>query len=141
MKKRQGHVSNSSSASFIIRWRYNEQPAETPEKTIHKAIRDLLGIHGAFNEETELLDFGEGSGDRCYCEHLKENVDEIIKATSPMEHMPGIVFETKFWIVMLNWITDFGSACDMLNSALVMKNAWRRGEVFEILRTDVVDDY
>ena len=136
MKRRHGFVSNSSSASFVVRWMYNG----VEDVTLDNVLRELLGIDGAYNEETGKLDFKSGSDDRCYCEHMSDDTKHIMESTTKLP-LRGSIYETRFWVSMHNWVTDFGSACNLMMTALVMKGAWHRGEDFEILRTEIVRDY
>ena len=122
MKMRNGFVSNSSSASFIIRWRFDGEPEN--EKN-------------AFDEAFCLLfDVGHGEDyapDFSIWKDMKEIYDELRKKTKYEGHGE---FESAFWTCMYNDIQDFGPAAAYLNLALDINE----GNAIRLVRRSVVDD-
>ena len=97
MKIREGFVSNSSSASFIVKWKVGGA------KTVNAAINAALDMF-RYREETDSFDWTFG-------EHDKDMVEEIAANTKMVKEG---VFESTFFTSMLNTNLDFGAAAAAL---------------------------
>ena len=97
MKVRTGFVSNSSSASFIVKWKVGGA------KTVNAAINAALDMF-RYREETDSFDWTFG-------EHDKDMVEEIAANTKMVKEG---VFESTFFTSMLNTNLDFGAAAAAL---------------------------
>jgi hypothetical protein len=104
MKVRTGFVSNSSSASFIIKWKFNTSDAnELPEneKAFDEAFRVLFDIYSNDDGSLNLHD-------------MNEIYAELKTSTTYKDGK----FETIFWTSMYNDVKDFGTTAAYFNLAI-----------------------
>jgi len=115
MKIRNGFVSNSSSASFIVRWEIDDE--RSAELTDDEAIFNLafcyvFGIYYKDDDSkyTPKLDIW---GDY-------KDAYEKLKASTLIDSKHGYSkrLTTSFWTLMYNGVADFGKAALLLNMAL-----------------------
>jgi hypothetical protein len=121
MKIRQGFVSNSSSASFIVHWRIKDFGKTI---TTERAVGEIFGVE--FKEETDEINWED-----TWNKEAKGRVEEIIKQT--VTNKDG-TFISSFHTYMFNNSEDFGEAAKSLVMGLVV------GNVFEIIDTKVEED-
>jgi len=132
MKIRQGFVSNSSSSSFIINWKFSDPSfAEGEPNRLNFALCVLLDAHWQYDNETGDFNFGENK----YDEELEKNIQEIIENTK--ETSPGC-FRSNFFTCMRNDASDYGDACMLLNTALLEEKATEQR--FEIINIEIDSD-
>lgn len=120
MKTRNGFVSNSSSASFVVVWRCLEDH-DTLENTIGK----LFGL--TFNSKQKVSWKTNGFNNK----NLVADALEVEKHT----HKRGKNYETFFSTVMYNDMDSFGTA----PKSLLMALATNEG-AFELLYSNVHED-
>jgi hypothetical protein len=134
MKIRTGFVSNSSSASFIVRWKFmrprDHDFTDEPETKLNYALHLLLDIISYDYDNDEFI-FDEKSLDKS----MKPIVDNLLKNTTEISDW---VFETSFFTAMFNDPDDFGEAAKMLCLALMVDNG--NAANFEVVRTFVERD-
>ena len=121
MKVRDGFVSNSSSASFIVKWKAKGA------KTVNAAINDALDMF-AYQEETDSFDWQFGEHDRDMVEEIAANTKMIKKGE----------FESRFFTSMLNTNLDFGAAAAAL--ALGLACGGRDNGRVEMVKVEVERD-
>jgi len=105
MKIRTGFVSNSSSASFIIRWKFNTSSANEIPENEEKAFDEAFCI---------LFDVYSNDDGSLNLHEMKEIYDELKKSTKYADGK----FETIFWTSMYNDVKDFGTTAAYFNLAI-----------------------
>jgi len=118
MKTRMGFVSNSSSASFIITWKLDDDmfaDLEPHWSAKDRAIDLLMGTY-SFKEKQGKLVLDENS---IGCSRDKKIFKEILDST---EELSPNKFETTFWTCMFNGPADFGDASGAFCAAWIIEN-------------------
>ena len=119
MKIRTGFVSNSSSASFVIRWKTNVDMSTqldniTKEDRISLSLMDVMDTGRMdiedISKKTEHNQSEEYDGYDNMLRHLFRNTKEIDKVED--------IYETSFWTSMHNCSSDFGRYAAYLVLAL-----------------------
>jgi len=124
MKVRTGFVSNSSSASFVVKWKVGGA------KTVNAAIDAALDMF-SYQPETDSFNWEFG-------EHDKDMVEEIAANTKMVKKG---VFESRFFTPMLNTNLDFGAAAGALTLRLTCSKDRNDGKgKVEIVKIDVERD-
>jgi len=123
MKIRNGFVSNSSSASFIVHWRMRTYGKEI---TAEKAVGKIFGVY--FKENEYKIDW-----DNTWNKEAKCKVEEILKNT---EMNNDGTFTSTFFTDMMNSTEDFGAAA----KSLVMGIVANEDNEFEIIDAKVEGD-
>jgi len=108
MKIRQGFVSNSSSASFVIHWRMKTMGKDVDVKEAVIRLFDVEYCDIRTNGEIEISD--------CQGKEYKKMVERIIEDTE--RNFDGS-FTTTFFTAMLNHFEDFGEGAKSMALALV----------------------
>jgi len=124
MKIRQGFVSNSSSASFIVHWRVKDFGEKF---TIKRAFSKLYQVF-EYDEEKDEIDWEKAK----YDVHLKPKLEYIEKFTKI--NADGS-FVTNFFTSMLNEPDDFGDVAKSFIMALMVYS-----DNFQIIDTKVEDE-
>lgn len=119
MKKRNGFVSNSSSANFVVVWKSNEDFGDD----LVLAIGCLFDFSGNKSWETDPGQFDDNE--------LLKDARLILSRTRKI----GKVYETIFFATMYNNINDFDPAAKSLLMALAIEAG-----PFELLYTRVEND-
>ena len=136
MKTRKGFVSNSSSSSFIVQWKYKNE-----EKDVMRALLDLFEIsyvaQGEIVDISKEIEYKKDVNDFNwkFFEHLKLICEEIVKHTK----IKGDIFETEFFTIMRNDVTDYGRAAMAFIMALTINNAEKGKGLFEIVHMRTED--
>jgi len=126
VKTRNGFVSNSSSASFIIQWRING-PVDTGEN-INSALRLLFDMSREDTVSDIFMDIGqERFSYQHFFDYIENRSKEISKGT----------FETTFFTVMMNTMADFGPEALLLLSSLEMNFEQQGVRNFEIIHKTI----
>jgi hypothetical protein len=120
MKIRSGFVSNSSSASFIIRWECYLKNGDGNRLSMSDAIHILFDEYSSNSVKSDLLP-----------------VEHALKCTS--EHRPG-VFTTHFYTSMYNGPCDFGDDAAQFAFALQQEFHLRGKERFEVTSYEMEGD-
>jgi len=102
MKIRNGFVSNSSSASFIVNWRIK---GFGEDFTVRGALSTLYEI-GTYDKDRDEYNFGEWDKD-----HYEDIIISIEKRTKKNNNG---TFTSEFFTSMLNSYSDFGDAAQAL---------------------------
>jgi hypothetical protein len=114
MKIRTGFVSNSSSASFIVKWCSTEKPSK---RQLKKDLKKLFEYYGWHSESEDPI------------------IKEIFNKTNIQKN--DTCYTTTFWTSMLNNYGDLGMDAAMFYFILSMN----KGDGFEIISANVEDDY
>ena len=113
MKRRNGFVSNSSSASFIIHWRIK---GFGEEFSIKEAILKLMDSYRYFVEEDKFVPLYKENTENEESIKEKTMMEEIEKDT--VKNKDGS-YTTTFYTYMKNSMDDFGEAAKSMTIALV----------------------
>ena len=124
MKGRTGFVSNSSSASFMVQWRFRSLGVK---HTITRALSLLFGVY-TYNNETDIVDWDSNWTDN----DVHKDLFEYVKNKSVLNSDGS--FTTLFSTSMLNSYEDFGTIAQLLVFALIAD------EKFEIIDTKIERD-
>lgn len=119
MKIRNGFVSNSSSASFLVIWKLPSQYNDVGEFICH-----IFGV--AYDERKHIL---KTEFRKDYC----EDEDLAIAALDSTQHISGNVYQTTAFTGMMNTISDFGTQFLSFIAALVVNKV-------EIVSADIDND-
>ncbi|MEK6832853.1 MAG: hypothetical protein AABY32_02305 [Nanoarchaeota archaeon] len=103
MKCRVGFVSNSSSASFIVKWKFNKDKEEF--NTLDTALYYLFDVWdnngSAYDQEKGIINLEK-------CDIINEDVIKTIKHIRENTTKNDNVYITDFFTTMLNSLDDFG---------------------------------
>ena len=125
MKVRQGFVSNSSSASFIVKWKFKNKNSETKDDVM-LALTELFDLSYFYLENKE-----KGIEDDVFKEEFAKLADY---ATFTRYDKKSGIYTTSIWTSMLNTYFDFGDA-----GSLLIALADSEGR-FELVETSVDRD-
>ena len=123
MKTRQGFVSNSSAASFVIHWRIKGY-GEKIDK--HEALKRLFEIYTEGEDSSKEIDW-----DNEWDKSLKDRFEQIEGSTVDNKDNS---FTTEFGTSMMNSAEDFGEAAKSMALALIA------GSRFKIVDTKIESD-
>ena len=132
MKIRNGFISNSSSASFVVVWRCSKIKKGDSAIEALSILFDM-DISQGLTYRDGILSFIN----KCSQKNLQSNINKILKNTIKVGEE---VFKSSFFTCMHNSHDDFGEACQFLLMFLICENAWRPGGSFELLDTMVEED-
>ena len=127
MKKRNGFVSNSSSASFIVKWKWKEDYGPE-ENVLANTVLNMFAPYHKFEDESfvtlNYLKSEEIDFDKFYDweeENGKERLEKIRHLINQtVETEEG--FTTTFWTCMYNENNDFGElAKELMFNMLISK--------------------
>lgn len=124
MKIRMGFVSNSSSGSFIMHWRFKDSGKKI---SIEKAIGMAFGVF--FKDDMETIDW-----ENTWNPEVKNKVEKAIEAT--VQNDDG-TFVSTFWTSMINSAEDFGETA----KSLVMGIVANEDNNMEIIDNKIEMDY
>ena len=116
MKVRSGFVSNSSSASFVIRWKHHE------DRSVNSALAWLFDAH---DDKTDSFNWNHMEKQRSVLEEIASNTEKVGKGE----------YESSFFTAMMNSPMDFGIAAGTLSLALMCND----GKGFDIVSFKVED--
>lgn len=124
MKIRLCFVSNSSSASFVVTWKFYEN-SNHKNLSIKEVLLQLFQICYDKEEDKIKISKYETDTDRL------EIIEKLEKATVGLTNN---IYETNFFTGMLSYPEDFGKECQSLIFNLIMNDN------FEIVRKKVEED-
>lgn len=130
MKQRNGFVSNSSSASFIVQWQCHQMDEGGKPLSKERAFKSLMGIDCWDEDKAKDSDNNMFIAPVSTCKKLDEMTTEL---------RPG-VFETNFFTEMLNWDRDFGGAAADFMLTFAVEEARTGKANFEIVHTNLEED-
>ena len=107
MKTRNGFVSNSSSASFVVHWRMRTMGKEV---TTLGAMANLYDVH-SYDSVEDKIDW-----DKNWTKEYKNTIEYVVKTST--KNSDGS-FTTPFFATCLNVYDDFGEEAKSLVLALV----------------------
>lgn len=131
MKTRNGFVSNSSAASFMVIWKSRKEDISNVKEALSRLFDLWISNDGDLAERDW--------NDLCNADMKYMNKDLLADAIEIMEHTTekNGKFETRFYTSMFNDINDFGEAAKSLVTALLIKDRY-----WHIVYSDVnSDDY
>lgn len=123
MKIRNGFVSNSSSASFIIHWRHKGMGNKI---SVKEAVARIFGVDYDFDKATEMVDWTQA-----WNKEAEEKYNNVVEYT---ENNNDGSYTTTFFTAMMNSADDFGESARSMLIGLVTN-----GE-FQIVDTCVNKD-
>lgn len=123
MKIRNGFVSNSSSASFIVRWKLVDSEENDQEKLFNEAF---CALYGPFSND-------DGSPDLETWFELKEDYESLKKHTK----FSNGIFETIFSTSMLNSLKDLGPTAALFNFVLEFG---QKRNIIQVIDKEIDDD-
>jgi len=123
MKIRNGFVSNSSSASFIIHWRHKGMGNKI---SVKEAVARIFGVDYYFDKVTEMVDWTQA-----WNKEAEEKYNNVVEYT---ENNNDGSYTTTFFTAMMNSADDFGDSARSMLIGLVTN-----GE-FQIVDTCVNKD-
>ena len=103
MKTRNGFVSNSSSASFVVHWRHRDFGKEIEFREIVQRLRGWAGWDSDKQKEIEDTDF----------------MDTIVDKTNRNEDG---TYTTEFFTGMMNSASDFGTTAQLFVMSLLCED-------------------
>ena len=114
MKSRNGFVSNSSSASFVIHWKFRDFGDKIDINECLSKMYDL----GSVAPDVEMMQDGQFVWENIYedCQEHKDVVEYIKKES--FRNIDG-TFTTSFFTPMMNSHEDFGEAAQSFVLGLV----------------------
>lgn len=124
MKQRNGFVSNSSSASFIVHWRVRSMG---DNYSIARALAKLFDIYSSFEDDKFNWEKSEWEASG-----WKDKIETLIEETRRNDDG---TFTSSFFTSMMNSPEDFGEAAKSLVMGLVTNY-----DEFQIIDTKVEDE-
>ena len=121
MKIRNGFVSNSSSANFIVHWRYRNFGQN---HSLKKILTKLYDIDEVYNELNDSLDWSK-SFTKYDKDEISPWIDRILEDTK--QNSDG-TFTTRFFTSMRNSSRDFGPI-----AAYFLLSLAENDELFQLL--------
>ncbi len=129
MKIRSGFVSNSSSASFIIKWKIDTDRCEgnSKEERVQRAIIAIMDATWLDIKQVMDKEANDGDSYSAIIRDMIEHTDEIDEETGK--------YVTSFWTIMYNCASDWGrTPGDMLM-------ALETDYYAHLLETKVINDH